>query len=235
MTIQYPAGPERKKLAAAAAKYLGASIRYAGMPSAAYILGLYTLSKDWLLTGPDDRTLVEALRQQGFVPTEEAYDDQPEAAAEPEAEEIEQTDRLTISVPRADFTADAIDRLHKLVASRRTLLEMALSAESTPVQVGETKIYFPWFPCDGNAESYAQLVTALCRTAKEKQRVNARPQKEYPNPKFAMRCWLTTTLGLVGDDYRKIRKLMCGRLEGNSAWSRGSDPRKAEKAGKNND
>jgi hypothetical protein len=94
---------------------------------------------------------------------------------------------------------------------------MALGAGSTPVQVGQTKISFPWFPCDGNAEAYTQLVTALCRTAKEKQRVNARPPQSYPNPRFSMRCWLTTTLGLVGDDYRKIRKLMCSHLEGNSA------------------
>ena len=227
MTIQYKAGPERKKLAAALADIIGAKANYDGAPSMAYIAGPYTLSREWALTGPDNCALVTALRELSFEPAEETYDSEPESIAEPETEEPGQPDRLTISVPRADLTADAIERFHKLVASRRTLLEMALGAGSTPVQVGQTKISFPWFPCDSNAETYTQLVTALCRAAKEKQRVNARPQQEYPNPRFSMRCWLTTTLGLVGDDYRQIRKLMCATLEGNSAWSRGSDPRKA--------
>ena len=54
MTIQYPAGSERKKLAAAVAEQLGTKATYAGAPTMAYIAGEgYTLSREWLLTGPD--------------------------------------------------------------------------------------------------------------------------------------------------------------------------------------
>jgi len=79
MTIQYAAGPERKKLAAAAAAILGTKSTYAGMPSAAYIVDDFSISKEWALTGPDDRDLVAALRKQGFEPVEESYDTTPVA------------------------------------------------------------------------------------------------------------------------------------------------------------
>jgi len=97
MTIQYAAGPERKKLAAAAAAILCTKSTYAGMPSAAYVVGSYSISKKWALTGPDDRGLVAELREQGFEPVEESYDSDD---AEPEAEASQpQSDRLTIEVP----------------------------------------------------------------------------------------------------------------------------------------
>jgi len=236
MTIQYQAGPERKQLVAAMTAILGTGSTYTGMPKAAYIVGEYNVSRESTLTGPDNRELVQTLREHDFEPLEETYDSEPEVAAEPEAEETGQPDRLSIEMPLDGFDPAKLDNLRKLVDSKATLLKMTLGVDDLPVEIHEDRAAFPWFPCDGNATAYAQLITALCRTAKEKQRVNARPQKVYQNPKFTMRCWLTTALGLVGDDYRKIRKLMCSPLEGNSAWSTGAAPRKAEKekAGENN-
>jgi len=111
------------------------------------------------------------------------------------------------------------------VDSKAALLKMALGADDLPIQVDGKLLRFPWFPCDGNAAAYTQLVMALCRTAKEKTRVNARPQNEYPNPKFSLRVFLVS-LGLTGDEHKLIRKLMLDRLPGNGSWLSGSDPRK---------
>jgi len=68
-------GDRRKSLAGAVSSALNAPTKYLGMPSAAYRIGDYTLSKTGELTGPDDRELVAALRAaHGFEPVNEAYD-----------------------------------------------------------------------------------------------------------------------------------------------------------------
>ena len=68
-------GERRKSLAGAVSSALNAPTQYLGMPSAAYQIGDYTLSKTGELTGPDDRELVAALRAaHGFEPVGEAYD-----------------------------------------------------------------------------------------------------------------------------------------------------------------
>jgi len=224
MRIKYHREADRKKLVVAAAEQLGVSPTYAGAPTMNYIVGAYTVACDRTLAGPDDRELIEALRQQGYEPMEETYDAEP---AKSEAVEAEQPGHMSVDMILVDFPAEAIDRLRKFVDSKAALLKMALGVDELPILVEQKLMRFPWFRCDGNAAAYTQLIEAICQTAKEKKRVNARPNQSYPNPRFTMRCWLTTTLGLVGDDYRQIRKLLCSPLDGNSAWSQGRDSRKA--------
>jgi hypothetical protein len=68
-------GERRKSLAGAVSSALNAPTQYLGMPSAAYQIGDYTLSKTGELTGPDDRELVAALRAaHGFEPVGAEYD-----------------------------------------------------------------------------------------------------------------------------------------------------------------
>jgi len=68
-------GDRRKSLAGAVSSALNAPTKYLGMPSAAYQIGGYTLSKTGELTGPDDRDLVMALRAtHGFEPIGEEYE-----------------------------------------------------------------------------------------------------------------------------------------------------------------
>jgi len=127
MTIQYAAGPERKKLAAAAATILGTKSIYAGMPSAAYIAGSYSLSKEWSLTGPDDRGLVSALAEQGFEPVEEAYDTTPVAESKlrlyrAELCDPECPDRMEII--SAENDEDAVRQAYGFAAGGVVLLEI---------------------------------------------------------------------------------------------------------------
>jgi hypothetical protein len=136
---------------------------------------------------------------------------------------------LAIEVPLTGFDPAKLDNLAKLVAGKETLIKMALGVDALPIRVLEDRISFPWFPYteDGDIiRAYSQLISAICRTALEKQRVNAQPKEDYPNPKFTARCWCIS-LGLVGDEYRLIRKIMTSTLPGNGAWSKGADPRKA--------
>ena len=150
-----------------------------------------------------------------------------------QAENTEQPDCVCIEMPLDGFTPEKLDNLCRMVTAKEALIKQALGIDGPlPVQVLEDRIAFPWFTAtnDGaHIEAYAQLIAAICRTAKEKQRVTAQPKEEHPNPRFTMRCWLIT-LGLVGPEYRLIRALMTKTLPGNGAWSKGIDPRQVELA-----
>jgi len=138
---------------------------------------------------------------------------------------------LTIEMPMEGFDVIKLDNLAKLLASKESLLKMALSVDELPIRVRGDRIAFAWFPYTEDSATifaYSQLIAAICNTAKEKTRVTAKPQ-DYPNPKFTMRCWMIH-LGLVGPEFKLIRKLMCAGLPGNGAFSKGYDPRKVAKA-----
>jgi hypothetical protein len=217
MKIQYAAGPDRKRLAAAAAEILGTKSTYAGMPSAAYIVGKHTITRECTLTGPDDHGLIVALRQQGFEPVEEAYGTGP---TEPEDA---QPDRLTIDVPiGSSFGPAKMANLEKLIASRANLLKKVLCADALPVERADGLLRFPWFPADGNAEVYGQLASALVRAATEATRITAREQQDCASEKFRMRT-LLLRLGFIGPAYQQARKVLTRGLSGNGSYAK-ADP-----------
>jgi len=149
-----------------------------------------------------------------------------------QTEYTEQPDLVTIELPLDGFNPEKLDNLCRMVYSKQTLLKMALGVDALPVRVLEDRIALPWFPYTEDAatiQAYSELAIAICRTAKEKQRVNAQPKEEYPNPRFTMRCWLIS-IGLSGPEFKLIRKLMTSTLPGNGAFSRGYDPRKIVQA-----
>jgi len=89
---------------------------------------------------------------------------------------------------------------------------------------------FHWFRAGLSREethSYAQLVTQICKTAKEKKRVTA-AVRDFLNPRFSFRVWLIS-LGMVGSTFATARRTLCKALPGNAAWSSGIDPRRKAK------
>jgi len=109
-----------------------------------------------------------------------------------------------------------------MVTAKEPLIEKALGVEAIPIRVLENGIEFPWFRAEHseNMMAYAQFISALCTTAKEKKRVTAKPQENFENERFAMRVWLIG-LGLVGSEYSRIRQLLTKPLSGNGAWRYG--------------
>ena len=147
------------------------------------------------------------------------------APFEPEAPTTEehQPERLVIEMPLDGFTPESIENLCKMVKAKENLLMAALGANDLPIQVLEDRIRFPWFSITEDYErtnAYAQLISALCTTAKEKKRVTAKAQDGFDNEKFAMRVWLIG-LGCVGAEYKYLRKIMGEFLGGNSAFRHG--------------
>jgi len=240
-------GPERKALIAAIAEILGQKAEYQrGYDT--FKIGEYVVDKEGALAGPDDISLRAWLAEKGFEAETQPEDPVPDVesvaevhsnhtpTSEPEADatdgtELAETDALgllTIEIPAEGFTPEKLANLRKLVDSKANLIKKALEIDELPIIATESgTLQFPWFPSDLDADSvtaYSQFVLALCETAKAKSRVTAQ-ERIFPNEKFSMRVF-GIGLGLIGPEYRLIRKLLAKNMAGNSAWSNGIDPRR---------
>lgn len=132
---------------------------------------------------------------------------------------------LTVEIPKAGFTDTALSNLHKIVASKETLLKKALDAASLPIIDTGDKLKFPWFTLqgiEGEADAYSRLVVAICQMAKERKRVTAK-ECGTENDKFHLRLFLVQ-LGFIGDEYKNARKILLKNLSGNSSWKSGYAP-----------
>jgi len=222
----------RKDFVAQLSDILDTPKKYLGTPSYAFTVGDYTIDRNGIVTGEYDEGVFAQLVERGYVSLI-GWDDEPETeteveeAAEPEAE----TDTISITMPLDGFTPEALDNLCKMVIAKEPLIEKALGVESIPIRVLENGIEFPWFRAEhaNDMMAYAQFISALCTTAKEKKRVTAKPQEHFENERFTLRVWLIG-LGLVGGQYSRIRQLLTKPLSGNGAWRYGLPETAVEEA-----
>ena len=139
---------QRKALAQKIADIIGADVRYAGVPSCAYEIDIFTLSKDAVLSFTDrsDTEIVEkvlnGLAEAGYTSetvtppegTDETEADEPEETdAEPEVSEPNSGFPLnaSISFPLADHTLQSLTNLICMIHSRGTLLSKATGGNFT--------------------------------------------------------------------------------------------------------
>lgn len=232
MQINYNVtGNERKALVKVISDTIGEKAKYLGMPSAAFRIGGFTVSKTGVLEyddGTDDADVLEAIREAGFTCEEaEAGDQQEEGTTELVAdgiavgisgEETPEVDGLAIGMPRSFFTDSALENLKKLVESKASLIKAALGVDDLPIEVSDEKVEFPWFS-EADAETSAAaaiFISKLCEMAKNATRVTAQDH-DVENPKYAMRCFLLR-LGFIGAEYKSARKMLLKNLSGNSSW-----------------
>ena len=199
---------QRKALAMKIGELAEMDVRYCGVPSCAYEIGFFTLSKDAVLSFADrmDTEVIERVLD-GLDKAGYTSEDEPEA--------------LTISMPRDFFTEQSMNNLLQLIANKETLLKHALNTESLAVNECEETVEFPWFTVekDGDADAYAKFITMFCEFAKNLQRVVNKPDTS-DNEKYAFRCFLLR-LGMIGADYKAARKVLLRRLTGSSAFRHG--------------
>jgi len=143
MRIHYNVtGADRKALVKAIADATGARAVYKGMPSAAYEIDYFTVTKDGTLEF-DDRadseeveTVLEALATAGFngigensgqtEDTVEAQETPTEADTKPQETEDRNPVELTVSLPLARHTGMSLRNLVNLLYTRAPLLNKAL-------------------------------------------------------------------------------------------------------------
>ena len=213
MEIKYNVtGPDRKRLVQAIAQILESDAKYLGVPSCAYQVDKFTISKDGILSF-DDQTksdeaeqLIERLSEMGF-----------------EAEIEEVTDGLCIELPLKDTTEAAIDKLRRMVDSKATLIKKALGADSLEIEVTEERIRFPWFdriPEPEVISATSHFLGHLLDAAKSHKRVTAK-EKVTDNEKYTFRCFLLR-LGFIGDEFKETRRTLLRNLNGSAAFRTGA-------------
>ena len=240
-------GERRKEMVEAISGIVGMKAVYMRMPTCAYAISNFTVSKEGALAW-DERSsgeLVEkvlaGLAQAGFTAepediTEEQAETQetaePEDSAEADAEGTAEPEEaagpqegigLTVSLPRESFTDAALENLRKLVDAKAALIKKALAVESLPVEADAEKVSFPWF-ADGQdgdaAKAYTHFITALCDMARKQKRVTAK-ERPADNEKYAFRCFLLR-LGFIGEEYKNERKILLKNLSGNGSFKSGA-------------
>lgn len=210
---------KRKDMVKAIEQRLGIPARYLGMPTAAYVIGSYRVNRDGSLefdvnTGTDESSdVIDACVMAGFEPLEW---DKNEDTAE------EGTD-LTVTIPRDSITDEELERVRLITDSKAGLIRKALGADSLPIEDDGENVSFPWTGADPTPEEYGAatcLITGIIRLAKELKRVSAK-EKEYDNEKYAFRCFLLR-LGMVGKEYKTVRKTLLKNFEGSSSFKSGA-------------
>lgn len=194
---------QRKALAQKIGELTGSEVKYLGVPSCGYQIGAYTLDKEAVLHGdefPDE--IRSELQKAGYT-----AEDEPVA--------------LTISMPRDFFGEQGLENLLQIIENKETLLKHALKTESLVVNECEETVEFPWFTVekDGDGDAYARFITALCEFAKNLKRVVNKPDTS-DNEKYAFRCFLLR-LGMIGEEYKPVRRVLLRRLTGSSAFRHG--------------
>ena len=220
-------GAKRKELAASLSELMDMPAEYQYMPTCAYKISYFTVTKDGALEFDEQLTeeqlgkLMEFLSSRGFTAAE-----MPTAVAESENEETaEETDSapqsenlgLTIGFP---LDKVMVSNLTKLIEAKGGLIKKALGLEKLPIEVTEDKVNFPWWdtmPEDfEEITTYTNFLASLCRMSKEQKRITAK-EKTVDNEKYAFRCFLLR-LGFIGAEYKKDRKILLKNLTGSSAF-----------------
>ena len=224
-------GAERKALVTAIGEILEVRPKYKGMPSAAYEIDYYTVTKDGTLEFDDQadseevEKLLEQLADRGIVaaPAEMA-----QAWLNARAEELSKASEtepqeanvgLTVEIP---LDKVSLGNLTKLLEAKRKLIRKALGIRELSIEILEDRVAFPWFeelPDSDAAKAYTHFISALCEMSRNAKRVTA-TEKPVENEKYAFRCFLLR-LGFIGSEYKAERKILLKNLTGSSAFKDG--------------
>ena len=229
------AGEQRKQMAQVISEIIQEKVVYKRVPTCAYQIGSFTISKDGVLSWTEDtdaetvKGVVAGLQMMGFTAKTELriaeQNDSLEKAASDETpeEEIKDSNKLTVEVPLRLVDEATLANLDRIIEGKGNLIRKAIGADSLAYEVIDGKVLFPWFTLSGDADealAYTQLISKLVEQARTAKRVNMK-EKKVENEKYAFRCFLLR-LGFIGGEYKAARRVLLKNLAGNGAWKIGS-------------
>ena len=244
MRINYEA-KDRKRMVKAIGEALEEKPVYQGVPSCAYQIAEFSVTRDGDLEFPDDTDpeiingLLDALEEAGFQfpeneehavseGTEACTNEDGSVTTEETAVEVDQLEtptELTISLPTMESAA--LERLQKLVDSKASLIQKALNTDQLTIQNDGDKVSFPWWkhmPTPDETTAYMAFLAVLCRMARDAKRVIA-TEKPVESEKYAFRIFLIR-LGFNGKENATVRKTLLHRLSGSAAFRNAEEERK---------
>ncbi len=227
MKIKYnAAGTRRKELVKVIADATGAQAKYMGMPTAAYEIDYFTVSKDGTLIfddGADSEEvehLLEAIAAAGFEcePQDGEKLENDETSEGEESTAQSEATGLTVEIP---LDKVKVGNLTKLLEAKGSLIRKALGISDMKVEIKDDRVAFPWFSeVDADeAKAYTHFIAALCEMSRNAKRVTA-TEKDVDNEKYAFRCFLLR-LGFIGTEFKAERKILLKNLTGSSAFRNG--------------
>ena len=235
-------GRTRKELVKAISEITGERAVYKFMPTSAFEIGFFTVTREGRLEFPDrsDTEIVEqvleGLSERGYTMISSYYDNgesamiledekSAETATQPDRKatvENNGIDRFSISMSRDFFDERTLNKLDRTIENKGELFKMAFKTDDLSYKVTDDRVIFDWFPFSGESGeglAYSSFIDLLTKSLKEQKRVNA-SKAQTENPKFAMRVYLIK-LGMVGDEYKQTRKILLRHLAGSSAFRKG--------------
>ena len=228
MQVKYNVtGARRKELVTAIGTALEVKPKYMGMPTAAYEIDYFTVTKDGTLEF-DDRADSEEVEQVLEAIAAAGFECEAQDGGDAETEEVSETvdnapqgetTGLTVEIPLDKVN---VGNLTRLLDAKGGLIKKALGVEDIRIEIKEDRVAFPWFdelPDADVVKAYTTFIAKLCAMAKEAKRVTA-SEKEVDNEKYAFRCFLLR-LGFIGAEYKEDRKILLKNLTGSSAFKNG--------------
>ena len=221
-------GAERKELVKAIEKITEEKAEYLGLPSLAYRIGDFVVTKNGAVESEDPEGLEQlagSLASEGIMGAEAPSEAEDEAGPEEASDEPETEEdgaELTIEMPREKFTDEAIENLKRITESKGVLFKKAFETDELPINVTDRTVAFPWFRnTDAEAvKAYSHFIEEICNMAINQKRISAK-EKEIENDKYAFRCFLLR-LGFIGAEYKEERRVLLKNLTGSSAFKGGA-------------
>lgn len=214
-------GNDRKELVKAVSEIIGIPAEYQYMPTCAYKIGEdYTVTKEGNLEISDSadskevENLIDELVSRGYdVPISE---DETTASEDKE-------NSLTVEMPLNLVDERTLNRIRRIIENKGELFKAAFKTDSIEINLTEKTVEFPWFTIeqDSDADAYCKFISKLCEFAKNQSRINNKPETT-DNPKYTMRCYLLR-LGMIGAEYKAVRKVLLRNLSGSSAFRKVGD------------
>ena len=206
-------GNDRKKLVKKLEAIVGERAVYQGMPSMAFKIGPYEVSKTGEVTPTPTDEIVALLERAGFTANETAEDVEPEVTG------------ITITIPRDSLSDGAIENFKNMAASKASLIKQAFGIRELPTEVGDDVLIIRWFEETENTAHAAEFVSAMLEKAGQQRYVSPKPL-ETDNPRYSFRVFLNS-LGFKGPDHKQLRADLLANLEGSIAWRHGKPERRA--------
>ena len=206
-------GDRRKKLVKRMESILGVRAYYMAMPTCAFRVGDYEVSKTGQVTPNLPEDVVAALARAGYTPVGQEEDAAPE-------EEVPEVDGITITIPLSMMSEAGLTNFKNMAASKAELIKAAFGLNDLPpVEVDDGVVKVHWFDGLENTEHAQEFVKAMAEKAELQKYVSAKPL-ETDNPKYSFRVFLNA-LGFKGGNYKRLRRDLLANLEGSSAWRHG--------------
>ena len=227
------AGEQRKQMAQVISEIIQEKVVYKRVPTCAYQIGSFTISKDGVLSWTEAidaetvKGVVVGLQMMGFSAKTELHIaeqiDSTEKATSDEASEEGRADsnKMTVEIPLRLVDEATLANLDRIIEGKGNMIRKAVGADSLAYEVTDGKVLFPWFTLSGDADealAYTQLISKLVEQARTAKRVTMK-EKKVENEKYAFRCFLLR-LGFIGDEYKAARRVLLKNLTGNGAWKR---------------